>query len=120
MDFVAAMERCSVREAALQIQEWFGIDGCRRPSETMACPVAMEAQLVRKKEGVNSPLRFALTGVDHTRPYLALRGIDRSTATSSAPDSTGPERIVALSTVDRAVVFVRNGKKAVHRGKPRH
>src|ERR1041385_5261202 len=30
MDFVAAMEKCSVREAALKIQQWFGIGGHRR------------------------------------------------------------------------------------------
>jgi DNA primase len=80
MDFVVAMERCSVREAALRIQEWFGIDGRRRFSGACPCSAAIERQLVRKKEGSNFPLRFALTGVNHTHPYLAQRGVDRATA----------------------------------------
>lgn len=80
MDFVVAMERCSVREAAFKIQEWFGIDGHRGLSGARPCSAATEGQLVRKKEGANCPLRFALTGVDHTHPYLAQRGVDRATA----------------------------------------
>lgn len=79
MDFVAAMERCSVREAAFKIQEWFDINGCRRLGGA-PCSAAIEGQLVRKKEGANLPLHFALTGVNHTHPYLAQRGVDRATA----------------------------------------
>ncbi len=80
MDFVAAMEKCSVREAALKIQQWFAIDGHCRLSGALPWSAAVERQLVRKKEGFNSPLRFALTGVDHTHPYLTQRGVDRTTA----------------------------------------
>ena len=80
LDFVAAMERCSVRAAAFRIQQWFGIDGRRRLSEALPCPAAIEGQLVRKKEGVNRPLHFALTGVNHSHPYLAQRGVDPATA----------------------------------------
>jgi len=80
MDFVVAIEMCSVREAAFKIQEWFGIDGHGQLSGALPCPAAIERQLVRKKEGVNRPLHFALTGVNHTHPYLAQRGVDRATA----------------------------------------
>jgi DNA primase len=80
MDFVVAMERCSVREAAFKIQEWFGIDGRRRLSGALPCSATIERQLVRKKEGVNCPLHFALAGVNPTHPYLAQRGVDRATA----------------------------------------
>lgn len=73
--FVAAMERCSIREAALRLQHWFSIGMPDRP-----CAPAGNAQLVRKKEGLNPPLRFALTNVDHAHGYLAERGIDRATA----------------------------------------
>ena len=72
--FVASMERCSVREAALRLQRWFSIGV---PDLTSA-PVS--AQLVRKEEGFNPPLRFALTNIDHAHRYLAGRGIDRATA----------------------------------------
>ncbi len=74
LDFVAAMERCSIREAALRLQEWFGVGGPPARGDMR------ERELVRKEEGGNSPLRFALTGVDPSHPYLLARGIDRATA----------------------------------------
>jgi DNA primase len=79
LDFVAAMEQCSLREAALRLQQWFGV-GVLGP---WLCPAAVgsrEGELVRKKEGGNPPLRFALTGVEGNHPYLAQRGIDPATA----------------------------------------
>jgi DNA primase len=39
-----------------------------------------KGKLVRKEEGSNLPLRFALTGVEGNHPYLAQRGIDPATA----------------------------------------
>jgi DNA primase len=80
LDFVAAMEKCTVREAALKIQEWFAL---RRntPSGLQSSETAVESKLVRKKEGSNAPLRFTLSGLDHAHPYLAQRGVDRDTAT---------------------------------------
>jgi DNA primase len=79
LDFVVAMEQCSIREAALRLQQWFGI----RPSVLRLYPAAAGRQngkLVRKEEGSNRPLRFALTGVEGNHPYLAQRGIDPATA----------------------------------------
>jgi DNA primase len=79
LDFVVAMEQCSIREAALRLQQWFGI----RPSGLRLYPAAaamQEGKLVRKEEGSNRPLRFALTGVEGNHPYLAKRGIDPATA----------------------------------------
>jgi DNA primase len=79
LDFVVAMEQCSIREAALRLQQWFGIG----PSGLRLYPAAAGRQkgpLVRKEEGSNRPLRFALTGVEGNHPYLAQRGIDPATA----------------------------------------
>jgi DNA primase len=79
LDFVAAMEQCSIREAALRLRQWFGV----RPSGLRLCPAAAgrrEGELVREKEGGNLPLRFALTGVERNHPYLAQRGIHPATA----------------------------------------
>jgi DNA primase len=78
LDFVAAMERCSIREAALRLQRWFGVG----PSGLRLYPAAdrQNRELVRKKEGTNFPLRFVLTGVEANHPYLAQRGIDSATA----------------------------------------
>jgi DNA primase len=89
LDFVAAMEQCSIREAALRLQQWFAI------ASSPGLPIASvpnrelvrkeeggvpNRELVRKEEGGNAPLRFALTGVEHHHPYLAQRGIDAATA----------------------------------------
>lgn len=79
LDFVAAMERCSIQEAALRLQQWFGV----RASGLRLYPAAADRhnpELVRKKEGTNLPLRFVLTGVETNHPYLAQRGIDPATA----------------------------------------
>jgi DNA primase len=81
LDFVAAMEHCSVREAALRLQQWFVVP--RPVGSRLPCPTIVggpQGELVRKKETSNAALRFALTGVDPTHPYLVLRGIDRATA----------------------------------------
>jgi DNA primase len=71
LDFVAAIEGCSVREAALRLQGSAVQDG--RPARVPASGVRRR-ELVTKKIGVNPPLSFAL-GVDGTHPYLARRGL---------------------------------------------
>jgi DNA primase len=76
LDFVAAMERCSVREAALKLQAWFGT----RPWPPPADLGRQNTELVRKKEGGNQPLPFLLSPVDPCHPYLAARGIRPRTA----------------------------------------
>lgn len=79
LDFVAAMEQCSIREAALRLQQWFGISA----AGVRLYPAVADRQnqkLVRKEEGSNLPLRFALTRVETNHPYLAQRGIDPATA----------------------------------------
>jgi DNA primase len=79
LDFVAAIERCSIREAALRLQQCFGVRaaGLRLYPATASRP---KGQLVRKEEGSNLPLRFALTGVERNHPYLVQRGIHPATA----------------------------------------
>jgi DNA primase len=72
LDFVAAMDGCSLREAALKLA---------RPShELLAAAPAWRKQLVTKKSKPLSPLGFRLRGVDSTHGYLAIRGIEISTA----------------------------------------
>ena len=72
LDFVAGMERCSVHEAALRLQDWFAVG--YPPASHQP-----ETQLVPKKEGIH-PLAFRLRGVDAAHPYLAQRGIEGATA----------------------------------------
>lgn len=83
LDFVAAMEKCSIRQAALRLQEWFGIPEpmAWRVTGPRPAPASIgKVELVREKEGCNPPLPFVLTGVDPAHPYLWQRGIDRATA----------------------------------------
>lgn len=71
LDFVALMERCSIREAALRLQQWSGAAPERFivPRASRPDPVASE----------NPPLRFVLQYVDATHPYLASRGVTPQT-----------------------------------------
>jgi DNA primase len=82
LDFVAALEKCSIRQAALRLQQWFGVGqpGSRVAAPRRAAGSVRQVELVREKEGCNPPLRFALAGVDPSHPYLRQRGIDRATA----------------------------------------
>ena len=73
LDFVAAMEKCSIRQAACRLQRWFAV--------TPSGPApAAKGKLVREKEMANAPLRFVLTGVDQDHRHLEARGVDRVTA----------------------------------------
>jgi len=83
LDFVAAMETCSVRDAALRLKEWFTLtvpetsDG----DNSSAPPTkAKPATAVGESEAVNKPLKFELKGIDPAHPYLAGRGVTRETA----------------------------------------
>ena len=73
LDFVAEMEGCSVREAALRLQGSRGHCPVRVPASG-----AGREKLVTKKREVNPPLGFSLN-VDGAHPYLARRGMDPTT-----------------------------------------
>lgn len=78
LDLVAAMERCSIREAALKLQAWFGSQPERLPGRLAA--EGWKGELVREKSGRNLPLRFILAGVNTSHAYLSQRGVDPATA----------------------------------------
>jgi len=80
LDFVAAMEQCSIRQAALCLQQWFSIGAPDPCPARRALRSARRGERVREKEACNRPLPFALTGVDPSHRYLVERGIDRATA----------------------------------------
>lgn len=104
LDFVAAMEHCSVRDAGLKLQEWFGLSGpqekasrptprlpsgARQEAETKAAepkPAMLGPQLAREEStaepepAANKPLGFQLKGIDHGHAHLASRGISLETA----------------------------------------
>lgn len=72
LDFVAEMERCSIREAALRLD--------RSLTENL-----LPLGKVWNKEPFshtpeNRPLSFTLHNIDHQHPYLASRGLSEHTA----------------------------------------
>jgi DNA primase len=95
LDFVAAMEGCSIREAALKLHRWFALRSVDRVGDP-AWPISTDKKVTVRLVTVpeagrsgtaigecneeNKPLKFELTGIDHSHPYLATRGISRETA----------------------------------------
>jgi DNA primase len=73
LDFMAAMERCSLYAAAQKLQDVAGSSGQPRL-------IRDETELVTERRRVSLPLNFKLAGIDGTHPYLADRGITEKTA----------------------------------------
>jgi len=87
LDFVALMESCSIRQAALKLQGRFAnsIAPQKAPvqvhlkdiSPIVGTSLAGQPQV---REGANGPLPFTLRGLDFSHPYLGERGITEDTA----------------------------------------
>jgi DNA primase len=80
LDFVAAMEKCSVRDAAIKLAEWFTVSGNPAAVPTKEKPADNGGGVGESETAVNKPLTFQLKGVDCAHPYLAERGISKETA----------------------------------------
>ena len=78
LDLVAAMERCSLHQAALWRTEWSGADHRTRRLEP-AIGNDRRPERIRKKES-SAPLRFTLRPIDTGHAYLKERGIEMETA----------------------------------------
>ena len=74
LDFVAAMEHCSVRQAALRLAMWLPERSATRPMASLPA-AGRTANWLGKNKGLNRPLSFVLRGVDNSHPYLGDRGI---------------------------------------------
>jgi DNA primase len=103
LDLVAAMEKCSIREAACRLQQWLGI-AVSGASARPGPGGAGKTELVREKQGCNPPLHFSLTGVDHAHPYWQQRGIDRATAAEFGMGFYGGPGLMS----GRIVIPIRN------------
>jgi hypothetical protein len=71
LDFVAVMERSTIRDAALLLQRWFFTSLAGAP------PVIKERPRTILH---NRPLKFRLAGIDPSHPYIEKRGIELTTA----------------------------------------
>ncbi len=91
LDFVALMENCSVRDAALKLQQWFSIPAAsaasprQRGKPEPSPPASRGVELAAKGnedcgQELNKPLAFTLKGIDCSHAYLRQRGITKETA----------------------------------------
>lgn len=95
LDFVAAMEQCTVRDAAIKLQTWFLVpmagNGAgsigKEPHAKSFVGKEPEHELVSKIEtngggesDSNKPLTFNLQNIDHHHPYLKERGVTEEIA----------------------------------------
>jgi len=79
LDFVAAMEECSVRDAAVRLAQWFTI--AEPESGMVPSKEAARKHADGESEPVfNKPLTFQLKGIDPAHPYLVGRGIPTEVA----------------------------------------
>jgi DNA primase len=85
LDFVAVMEGCSVRDAAVKLQDWFGVQSAAeepaasRPESPKPSALVSKENRESLEEG-NKPLGFTLQGIDPAHAYLKSRGVDEETA----------------------------------------
>jgi DNA primase len=82
LDFVAAIEGCSIRDAALKLQAWFGV-GESKPAPTPAQKPPVQRADVPSEEAaghgpINPPLGFQLR-LDSGHEYGTSRGLNRET-----------------------------------------
>ena len=72
LDLVALLNQCTLREAALQLQDWFpgATRGARPPRQ----------RVTKEKMSVNPALKFTLRSVDGTHAYVSAREINKRTA----------------------------------------
>jgi DNA primase len=80
LDFVASMENCSIRTAALRLQDWFGMDSRLGSSDAVAHTATEPSGDLSRDGDSNRPLPFSLTGIDFRHPYLRERGVSPETA----------------------------------------
>ena len=83
LDFVAAMEKVNIREAALLIQKWSGITSEDRKLTKEKREVDKDKEKseekVKPEELTNPPLTFELKTLDPEHPYLKERGLKKET-----------------------------------------
>src|ERR1051325_1189209 len=75
LDFVAVMERCTVREAALLLVRRFSVGGGPDAGILAATAGREKPNWLGKNGRFNQPLSFTLRGIDSSHAYLQTRGI---------------------------------------------
>jgi DNA primase len=76
LDFVAAMEKCSVRDAGLKLQEWFSLAVAESGAAPVPASTGGKKAAAEKQAPINPPLGFQLR-VDQSHEYGTSRGVSR-------------------------------------------
>jgi DNA primase len=117
LDFVAAMEGCSMREAALRLH------GSQNGASVAWATEPERSKLVTKEREVNPPLGFRLD-LDPAHPYLAGRGMDAATASYFGVGYCGGRGLlsgrIAIPIHDEDSRLVAYCGRAVDSGGPRY
>ena len=85
LDFVAAIEQCKVRDAALKLASWYSLPRIPSSAPNSEPATARKQERAQEKEvgessEANRPLGFRLKDIDFSHAYLKGRGIERETA----------------------------------------
>ena len=79
LDFVAFMESCSIRDAAVKLRDWFCVPNGNPDVPKGNVPTPAPSSKTND-EGENKPLTFALRGIDYAHAYMQRRGITEESA----------------------------------------
>lgn len=117
LDLVAVLDRCSLREAALQLTAWF-------PDVARQVEPITRQRVTKGKIAVNPPLTFRLRGVDGSHAYLTTRNIDgRTAATFGVGFYGGPglmNRRMVIPIHDEGGRLVAYAGRSVDERQPRY
>jgi DNA primase len=80
LDFIAWMERCCIRDAAVRLREWFALSAERSLSAQASVRHTAAEQSSPVAGETNKPLPFQLSHLDQAHPYLQGRGVTPDTA----------------------------------------
>ncbi len=80
LDFIASMDGCTIRDAAVKLQDWFALaPGSPLPRKVRREPAAAHTASPPETAD-NGPLSFVLRHIDLSHSYLSKRGVDPKTA----------------------------------------
>jgi DNA primase len=125
LDFVASMENCTIRDAALKLQDGFSILSASSPAKSTHSPALPKRVFVPPTcEEPNPALAFTLTGVDCHHPYLAERGISPHVAHQFGVGFYGSSGLMQNRVVfpihDDKGILVAYAGRAVGQDEPRY
>lgn len=125
LDFVAAMERCPVRDAALKLQDWFDVATALVRREQLASAAEGSHPPMPNSRGEsNWPLTFTLHGIDPHHPYLAGRGVESNTAAHFGvgfyPRKGSMEGRIIIPIHDGEGVLVAYAGRSLGQNEPRY